>query len=344
MTLSDLEIKATVESIADVQVSTGMIPWFPGGHCDPWNHVETAMALTVGGLVREAEHAYQWLVDTQHDDGSWFNYYIGDGVEDYRLDTNCVAYIAVGAWQHYLATADIGFLESLWPVINRAVNFVVALQQPRGEILWCIEPWGAPGRFALLTGSSSIYLSLRCAVAISERLGHERPEWELAAGKLAAAVAHHPEAFESKDRWAMDWYYPVLCGAVSGESGRTRLGDRWDDFVMKGLGVRCVSDNPWATAAETAECAMSLNAVGMGDDARRLMAWTRHFRDDDGSYWTGCVHPQCVRFPGGERSTYTAAAIVLANSVLEGCASTAGIFTGARLPAVLEMPDPALER
>ena len=27
-----------------------MIPWFPGGHCDPWNHVESAMALDVAGL------------------------------------------------------------------------------------------------------------------------------------------------------------------------------------------------------------------------------------------------------------------------------------------------------
>ena len=28
---------------------TGMIPWFPGGHADPWNHVEAAMALDLGG-------------------------------------------------------------------------------------------------------------------------------------------------------------------------------------------------------------------------------------------------------------------------------------------------------
>ena len=30
-----------------------MIPWFPGGHCDPWNHVECAMALDVVGLHDE---------------------------------------------------------------------------------------------------------------------------------------------------------------------------------------------------------------------------------------------------------------------------------------------------
>ena len=48
-----------------------MIPWFPDGHCDPWNHVETAMALDVAGLHAEAERAYEWLADTQRADGGW---------------------------------------------------------------------------------------------------------------------------------------------------------------------------------------------------------------------------------------------------------------------------------
>ena len=38
------EVVATAASIAAVQRHDGMIPWFEGGHCDPWNHVEAAMA------------------------------------------------------------------------------------------------------------------------------------------------------------------------------------------------------------------------------------------------------------------------------------------------------------
>ena len=49
------EVVATARAIAAVQRPDGMIPWFPGGHCDPWNHVEAAMALTVCGLTTEAE-------------------------------------------------------------------------------------------------------------------------------------------------------------------------------------------------------------------------------------------------------------------------------------------------
>src|ERR1700722_366 len=100
------QVVATAESIASIQLPTGMIPWFPGGHCDPWNHVEAAMALSLCGQVAEAELAYQWLADAQMVDGSWFNYYLATGIEDARLDTNVCAYIATGVYHHYLVTGD----------------------------------------------------------------------------------------------------------------------------------------------------------------------------------------------------------------------------------------------
>jgi hypothetical protein len=202
-----------------------------------------------------------------------------------------------------------------------------------------MDPDGTPGRFALLTGSSSILHSLRSALAIAGRLGFERPEWELAAGRLARAVAHREDVFEPKDRWAMDWYYPVLCGAVAGAAGKARLMDGWERFVMEGLGVRCVANRPWVTAAETAECAMALDACGLTTDGRILLEWTRHLRDGDGAYWTGCVHPECTRFPGGERSTYTAAAVVLADHALHGEGRSAGLFRGDTIPGVLMLPE-----
>jgi hypothetical protein len=335
--LTAAEVQATAEWIASIQLGTGMIPWFPGGHADPWNHVEAAMALVLAGRRAEAERALDWLASSQHVDGSWCLYYLSEGVEEPRRDPNVCAYVATGTWWHYLLTGDAGVLHEMWPVIDRALSFVLRLQQPGGEILWSMEPDGTRGRFALLTGSSSIHHSLRCAVAVAEVVGHERPEWELAAGRVAHAVAHQEEAFEPKDRWAMDWYYPVLCGAVSGEAARARMLDRWDRFVMEGIGVRCVSDRPWVTAAETAECVMALDAAGLGERARTLLSWTRHLRDSDGAYWTGCVHPQCVRFPGGERSTYTGAAVVLANHVLYGRGRSAGLFRGETLPAVLDL-------
>ena len=333
------DVAATVESIAALQLASGMIEWFPGGHCDPWNHVECAMALTVGGRRAEAERAYQWLADIQRPDGSWHQYYVADGVEDAKLDANTIAYIATGVWHHWLTHRDRGFVESMWRVVERAIDFVLDLQTPRGEIIWARHADGTPWSFALLTGSSSTYHSLRCAIALAEELGHERPDWELSAASLGHTIAWVPDAFAPKHRWAMDWYYPVLAGVLIGSAGQARLDDRWDDFVVPGRGVRCVADRPWVTAAETCECVMALDAIGDIDHARELFAWAQGLRHDDGSYWTGIVYPQEVHFPGGERSSYTAAAVVLAADALAGASPTSGIFRGEGLPAAFEVSE-----
>ena len=61
---------------------------------------------------------------------------------------------------------------------------------------------------------------------------------------------------------------------------------------MEGLGIRCVSDEPWVTASETAECALAYATIGDLSTATDLLEWTRTHRRDDGSYWTGFVHPR----------------------------------------------------
>jgi hypothetical protein len=335
--LTAAEVDATCSTIAELQLRNGMIPWFPDGHADPWNHVEAAMALALGGYCMEAERAYEWLTATQQFDGSWCAYYLSNGVEDAKRDTNVCAYIATGVWHQHLLTGDVTFLEHMWAVVERAIEFVLSQQMPGGELRWMVEADGTSGAYALLTGSSSASFSIRCAIAIAGRLGFERPEWELAVGRLAHAVAFAEDTFEPKTRWAMDWYYPVLCGAVQADRARARLAERWLQFVIPGLGVRCVSDADWVTAAETSELVLTLDAIGQRDLARTVLGWTRHMRHDDGSYYTGCVHPQCVRFPGGERSSYTAAAIVLANHALTGSGPTAGLFRGEGLPTGLDL-------
>lgn len=321
-------LQQTVEAIADWQLPSGMIPWFPGGHADPWNHLEAAMALTLGGRHAEAERAFDWLIDQQRPDGAWHQYYLEDRVEQDKLDANVCAYIAAGVWHRWLCTRDRGFAEALWPVVERAIDFVLDLQTPRGEILWARHADGTPWSFALLTGSSSICHSLRCAIALAELLGHERPDWELSAGQLADVIRHdEAEAFAPKHRWAMDWYYPVLTGVVTGEEGVERLARRHEAFVIEGRGVRCVADRPWVTTAETCEYAMASLAVGDRQRALELFAWAQQYRTDDGRYWTGTVFPAGARFPVGERSTYTAAAVVLAADALAGGSPAHALFT-----------------
>ena len=320
------DVTRTASTIAELQLPSGMIQWFPGGHADPWNHVETAMALATAGFVAEAEAAYRWLVDSQLPSGAWHNYYVAGGVEDAKIDTNCVAYAATGVWHHFLVTADPGFLAELWPTVERAVEFVLGLQTERGEVIWAVRPDGTPWDYALLTGSSSIAHSLDCAVRIAETLGHDRSAWAEARVRLVDVIADQPHVFEPKDRWAMDWYYPVLAGAVTGDDGAKRLADGWETFVMPGRGVRCVSDEPWVTAAETCECVMALLAVGEDADAEALFDWAQGLRAADGSYHTGMVFPEEVHFPEDERSSYTAAAVILAADALYGENPTSRLF------------------
>jgi len=235
--------------------------------------------------------------------------------------------VATGVWHHWLLTGDRGFLESMWSVVEPAIDFVLDLQTPRGEILWARHEDGTPWSFALLTGSASICHSLRCAIAVAEEMGHERPDWELSLGHLAHVVRTRPEgAFTPKDRWAMDWYYPVLGGAITGADARRHLADRRHEFVMEGRGVRCVSDKDWATAAETSECAIAHRLAGDHQVAMDLLATTTPMRRDDGRYLTGIVYPDLVTFPDQECSTYTAAAVVLASDALSGSSPASGIF------------------
>jgi hypothetical protein len=302
--------------------------------------VEAAMALTVTGYVDEARAAYRWLADNQLGDGSWFNYYVGTGVKDARLDTNVCAYVAAGLYHYVVATGDVDFAAALWPVVERAIDFVLRWQQPDGTIRWSLDAVGRAESYALLTGSSSIFHSLRCAVALAERLDFARPSWELCAGRLGHAVGHHPGAFAPKNEFAMDWYYPIFSGALRGESGEKRINDGWERHVMDGYGVRCVSTSDWVTAAETAECVLALDALGHTSRALDLFSYTRRHRRDDGAYWTGIAYPSEVTFPDRETTSYTSAAIILAADALTSSSNAASLFRHDSLPLPFDIPEP----
>ena len=173
--LTSAQVAETAATIASMQEADGAVPWTVGQHVDVWNHVEAAMAMLVAGQVEAAEAAYDWCRRNQRHDGSWAMKTVAGKVEDASGETNMSAYLAVGVWHHWMLRRDLAFVERMWPVVRRGLDFVVGMQLPFGGIAWSQE-WDEHGparvnREALVAGSSSIYQSLRAGVAIAELVG-----------------------------------------------------------------------------------------------------------------------------------------------------------------------------
>ncbi|MGD2184788.1 MAG: phenyltransferase domain-containing protein [Desulfobacterales bacterium] len=316
ITVPVIDIAEAASLIVRIQRPDGEIPWSEGQKSDPWDHVESAMGLSVGGYLNEAKRAFEWLAGLQLEDGSWHTAYRQGVAEDKTRDANLSSYIAVGLFHYYLITGDTTFLKEMWPTLSLAINFALSLQTPNGEIYWAISPQGNIDRMALLTGSSSIYMSIKCALAIASILGFRMPSWKIALDKLAGAIKDKPYLFNmTKSRYSMDWFYPVLAGVFTGSEAQKRIDKYWKKFVVEDQGVRCVSDKPWVTIAETSELALALAGMGNLEQAAIVFNWICDRRYDDGSYWCGFTCPDLIIWPK-EKITWTnAVALIAADAV-----------------------------
>ncbi len=339
--VSSAKFDGAARRIADLQLPNGAIPWVEDGVIDPWNHIEAAMGLSVAGFFEEAECAYSFLKNNQLKDGSWWGEYgnavplsdhthLGRSGAPVMRDTNFCAYIASGVWHHYKVSGNKDFLRRMWPTVEKAIDFVLTLQSEYGEIAWAADVEGPSATDALVSGCSSIYKSLSCAVHIADSLDKDISRWAKARSRLGVALRTRPERFdrtwEKKDRFSMDWYYPVLTGVLSVEESRARIDTFWNKFVVDGLGCRCVVDEPWVTVAETAELAIGLCRIGYRDEAKEILSWAEQWRDDDGAFWMGYQYKEKILWPE-EKPSWTSAAMLLAYDALHGLTNASNIFT-----------------
>jgi len=333
--LSNDHLEATGQWIAGRQEGRGILPWVPGGKFDPWDHVHAAMGLTLSNRFEEARAAFRYLTEIQERNGGWVAEWNGDRIVDGTFQSNHAAYLAAGLWHYHMATSDTDFLAEMWATMHRGIDFVVDLQQPCGAIAWAVNPVGKPWTDPLVTGSSSIHGSLVCAIRIAERLDHDASAWRACRERLALVLRRNIERFEDVDlpnggpgRHSMDWYYPVLGGAVRGAAARVRLQDedQIDAFLEEGVGCRCVIENPWYTVAETCELVLALDAAGLKTRAQQVLSWVQPLRTEEGGYWTGVTHPDRIHYPEGEQTPWTAATVLLAADALADETATASFF------------------
>ncbi len=270
-----LDMEATAGFIAGVQKTNGKFPVRrrQDGSLD---HVESAMGLVVAGYPKKRVGPTRgWRTRSSRTEagGPGSGWRRGDLVKGLQLSS----YAAVGVFHYGLVTGDWDDAFSFWPMVEGGIELHWLSRPRRGDLLGPEQgrrcrSHGPPD------GIQLDFMSVKCALAMAERQGLKRPRWEEALKKLGHAILYKPNRFNMiKSRFSMDWYYPVLCGALQGQDARRRIDRYWERFVVPDWGVRCVCDRPWATMAETSELVLALDAVGSmsGPRPSSTGSWTR---------------------------------------------------------------------
>jgi hypothetical protein len=344
-----VDIKGCADHIQTLQADDGAISWIAAGIWDAWNHGESAMGLAIAGRKQPALRALDHLIERQEQDGSWVgdlgasvpldadNRHLVPGTPQTAKDTNFTGYAAVTILRSLSALDALDQLPRYWPTLNAALGFVLEHQTAHGDIVWKSADAGEnlEDLDSLRAGNASLYKSLECMILIARQLGHDETVWANARRRIGATLRENDARFDrtgiDRRRYAMDWYYPVLTGVLPAEAGRARLYARWNEFVQSGLGCRCVADEPWVTAAETAELVMACLSVGKTKQARALLEGLHALAADDGGYWMGWQFDENVIWPR-ERPSWTAGALIMAADALEGLSTGSDLLITNRVP------------
>lgn len=327
-----LNIDSVISFILSLQRESGDIPWHREGKTDPWDLVETIMGLNIGRRFDASYRAFEWLKNIQNSDGSWYSSYINGNPGDRTCETHMAAYISVGLFHTWLMNKDTLFLEQMWSTMEKGIHYAISLQTSSGEIYWAKSPEGKVDPMSLLAGSSSIFMSLKCALAIAGILGKQKKSWEIAFDKLGISIRENIHNLKvtrnyniSKSRFSMYWFYPILSGALTGERAEHRIEKYWHKYVIEGQGARCVSDQPWVTIAETSELVLALNGMGQTKKAAIVFSWIQDRLYEDKTFWCGYTYPDMVIWPA-EKISWTNAVVLMAADAVYALTPASGLF------------------
>ncbi len=318
--LSATERELTLDYLANLQRPNGMVPWFDGGHSDIWNHCEAVIAFFLGGRIEHGLAGLDWVRERQHRDGSFAHYYFDCGVQEPRRELNCSIYPAVAVLVATRSLDRSWILDRYWPMLERSLEYVLRYQDDEGRFPWAVEPGGRAMSRYLKTGNSSMLTSLDAALALRSGSTAFRAKVLRARDSLAEVLVRSEFGeswlMDDKSDWAMDWYYPVLAGSIDPELTREKTRYLLRRHFEPGHGIRCLGSSRWVTTAETAEFAMALSLGGSSDAARSLLSLVETRRSVHGGYLTGLSLPSGNSFPSDEYSSYSAAAVILADHVI----------------------------
>ena len=364
---SGLHLGANLSLISKGQSKTGFISESPGGGGETWNHFECTMALCLGGDKDAAANALRWPLERLEAEGTLFAVYDAqDQSVNARSEPHHIGYWATALLFYCVHFGEDDLLRQLYQPLRKAVDSTLSQQLQWGAFRWAsvtpnqtdaandhaakaqaLASLSEHTEDALLISTSSMVHGLECAAVIAERMDDRQSSqrWLDARELAIKAICHHEALFDqtwpSKDRFAMHWYYPVLCNALGGDMQRmrSRLKERWKVFIDHGLGCRCVCDRPWVTVAETCELVMALVRVDMRQEASQLLHWLPSLSNALGVFPMGYAWDDLANWPLGSSPTWTAAAVVLAESVnAHPQAPTSQILAGSPQAALATLP------
>jgi len=316
--------------IKSIQLESGAIPSNDDGSHDPWDHIESIMGLNFANEYESSKLAFEWLLNNQNKDGSWYSKYIDEIPIEKNKPSHFAPYISVAALHFYKIFLDKEYLESLWPTVQSAINFSINLQIQNGTIPWSIDKNHEIEKDYLLTGSSSILKSIECALAISKiiKKTNNIEHWSRSYDALSKAIKDPPGKFDllkDRTRFSMDWYYPILSGCLDNKQIEFYVEKIFRDFYIKDIGIKCVIEEPWVTVAETCEFIICLMISGRNDDAKKLLTDILNISDDNQIPYMGWQYEENIFWPE-EKPSWTSAALIIAADSVMGLSEAKDLF------------------
>tara|TARA_B100001115_G_scaffold54232_1_gene40121 strand:- start:117 stop:587 length:471 start_codon:yes stop_codon:yes gene_type:complete len=146
---------------------------------------------------------------------------------------------------------------------------------------------------------------------------------------LAQAVKNPNGLFDltqDRSRFSMDWYYPIISGALSSKERDFYIQKIFKDFYVDGLGIKCVIEEPWVTVAETSEFIISLVISNRVEEAKKIFSEVMNITDVNNVPYMGWQYKQSIFWPE-EKPSWTSAALILAADSIYNFSSGSDILT-----------------
>ena len=285
------------------QSSSGAIFWDEKGKCDPWDHCECLIALAI---YEEWDHFWRgvnWFFTNLNEDGLIYAEFQNEKPSKLHYESHHAPYIIMPLIQASLIDKEQNYkkiltneqllkLENIFEVLDD-------FKDEDGYFYWAKDSNGYSDN-SLITASMSIFLSLVAKDKSFPKFNTEM--WQEKFNRDGV----------DRSRFSMDFYYPFLAGI---KNNKKEFLDLLDNYYVKGLGVKCVAEEPWVTIAESSECVISALIHDNENIAKQIFNDIQQFQNKDGIFPTGYQYDMEIFWPE-ENSTWTNAAVIIAAHAL----------------------------